>query len=550
MNSIKKETKRILKACSWEIILKFVISAFYRGSLLIIPIIWGKIVDYATIQNFPASYKMIILAVGVMLFCYLSACLNQVFYYRLYNKMYKLYSKLAYSSFINNSIHSISRFKISEFNNIINNDIDIIVAFFSDTIIKIIQIMEFLIIYYYFYSINIVMFIVTVVVSLTMVLVLCLLNIKTGKLNAKRKDALDKKTSITHEVFNTVKEIKGFYVFRSVNDRVKEKCSDYLKAHSSLNSYSVIIKQIVFVFIELARYSLIAYGVYLFSVEKMEIGMLLVIYTYYAKIIENYEIIGTLTSGIQDAKVSMKRFNKLIEYRSVGNSLNSINKVDYIGNISFENVLYGDRKDPILNNVSFSIAANSISVITGPTGAGKTGVLDLLMKMNKKHDGNILIDDIPYEKIGDNTFYNLISLVRKEPNFFDLSIKENLMLVSKNFEDVQDVCKSLGIHEEIMTLSKGYDTDINSPSAKISFNLKRGIAIARVILKNSKIIMFDEILDTLESELRNRVLTMLNKMKKDHTIIIISRESHILKIADKVIKLDNNKVSNEQAKSH
>ena len=380
MNSIKKETKRILKKCSFEIILKFIISVCYRGSLLVIPIMWGKIVDYATIKNFPASYRMIIIAIGVMLFYYASVSLNQIFYYFLYKKMYKLFSKLAYSSFIKNSIHSISRFKISEFNNIINNDIDIIVAFFADTIIKVIQIMEFLIIYYYFYTIDIRMFIATVIVSLTMICVLGILNKRTGKLNARRKVALDKKTTITHEVFNTVKEIKGFYVFKSVNDRVKEKCADYLNAHASLNTYSTVVKQIVFIIIEFARYALIAYGIYLFSIGKMEIGTILVIYTYYTKIIENYEIIGTLTSGIQDAKVSLGRLNKLIEYRSVSGDITYVDKKDYLGKIKFENVLYGNKKDPILNDVSFVINPNSISVITGPTGSGKTGVFDLLMK--------------------------------------------------------------------------------------------------------------------------------------------------------------------------
>lgn len=542
MNSITKETKRILKKCSFEIILKFIISVCYRGSLLVIPIMWGKIVDYATIKNFPSSYRMIIIAVGVMLFYYASVALNQIFYYSLYNKMYKLYSKLAYSSFINNSIHSISRFKISEFNNIINNDIDIIVAFFSDTIIKVIQIMEFLIIYYYFYTIDIRMFIATVAVSLTMVLVLGILNRRTGKLNARRKSALDKKTSITHEVFNTVKEIKGFYVFKSVNERVKEKCANYLKSHSTLNTYSTVIKQIVFVIIEFARYALVAYGIYLFSIGQMEIGTILVIYTYYTKIIENYEIIGTLTSGIQDAKVSLKRFNKLIEYRSANNDTTCVDKKDYTGKIKFENVLYGNKKDPILKDVSFIAKENAISVITGPAGSGKTGIFDLLMKMNRKHKGNIFIDDIPYEKIDDNTFYNLISLVRKEPNFFDLSIKDNLMLVGGNFKEVKKVCEKLGIHDEIMGLKDGYNTEINNINAKVSLNLKRGIAIARVILKNSKIIMFDEIIDTLEPNLQSRVLELLDELKKDHTILIISREENILEKSDKIIRLDNNKI--------
>lgn len=541
-NNVKVETRKILKKCSFQIFLKFIISICYRGSLLIIPILWGQVVDYATSKSFDIAYKMIIFTLGLTFIYYISACLNQVIYYLLYNKMYKFYSKLAYQSFIKNSIHSLSRFKLSEFNNIINNDLDIIVAFFSDVIIKVVRILEFLIIYYYFYTINIKMFIITILVSLTMIGVLLLANKNNRKLNRNRKSALDKKTTITHEVFNTVKEIKGFYVFKSVNERVKQICNSYLKAHSKFNTYSVIIKQIVLMIIEIVRYVLVAYGIYLFSIGKMEIGTVLVVYTYYGKITDNYDIIGTLTTGIEDAKISLQRLNKLIEYRSVHDTTNYVDKKDYLGKITFKNVLYGNKKDPILNDVSFVINANTVSVITGPASSGKTGVFDLLMKMNRKHSGEIFVDDIEYERISDDTLYNLISLVRKEPNFFDLSIKDNLMLVAGNFKEVTNVCKKIGIHDDIISLKDGYDTELNSSSSKISLNLKRGIAIARVILKDSKIIMFDEIIDTLEDELQSRVLYYLNELKKDHTIILISREENIIKRSDKVIYFDNNKV--------
>lgn len=540
-NIVFKETKKICKSCTLEIIFKFLISIFYRGTLLIIPILWGKVVDSTTAHDFPTAYKMAIFTLGVTLLYYLGGCLNQIIYYKLYNKMYKSYSKMAYESFVKNSIYSLSRFKLSEFNNIINNDLDIIVAFFSDSIIKIVRILEFLIIYYYFYTIDVKIFVVTLLFSLLMIGVLLLSNKKNRRLNAKRKQALDRKTAITHEVFNTIKEIKGFYVFRSVNERVKEKCANYLKHHSIYNTYTTVIKQIVLFIIEVVRYLIIIYGIYLFSIGKMEIGTILVVYSYYGKITENYDIIGGLTTGIEDAKVSLIRLNRLLEYRGC-EDIEYVAPKKYDGKIGFKNVLYGNKKDPILNDVSFIINPNSINVITGPTGSGKTGVFDLIMKMNKKHSGDILFDDTHYEVIDDETFYNLVSLVRKEPSFFDLSIKDNLMLVGGNFSKVKKVCQQLGIHDEILSLRHGYDTDINVSTSKVSINLKRGIAIARVILKNSKIMMFDQIIDTLEPELQKNVLSLLQELKKEHTIVIITREDSIVALADKVITLDNNKI--------
>lgn len=544
MSAIVKETKKMLKMCKIDIILKFIISIIYRGTLLVIPILWGKAIDLVTIGKFDDSYRIVFITLAVTIGYYISACLNQIIYYKLYNILYKKYSVTVYESIVNNSLYSLSRFKLGEFSNIVNNDIDIVVAFLSDTIIKIVRILEFLIIYYYFYTIDFSIFIVTVILSIFMFLGYMITGSKTKELNQKRKYSLDKKTAITHEVFHTVKEIKGFYVFQSVHKRVKEVCQKYLMDNAIYNTFSTVVKQIILAIIEITRYLLVIYGMYLCSKGKMEVGTILVIYTYYGKVIENYDIIGTLMIGLEDFKVSLKRLNRLLEFKTISKEELFLPEREHKGNIKFIDVLYGNKKDPILNNVSLTIPANSITIITGRPGTGKTGVFDLLMKMNRKHSGEILIDGDPYEKIHDDMYYNLVSLVRKESNFFDLSIKDNLMLVCGNFSKVKKVCEQIGIHDEIMSLNHKYDTQINDKSQKVSNNLKISIAIARVLLKDSKIMMFDETLSMLDKKYQDTILDILMKLKKDHTIILISREEKVLGMADKVITFDNNQVKN------
>ena len=164
--------------------------------------------------------------------------------------------------------------------------------------------------------------------------------------------------------------------------------------------------------------------------------------------------------------------------------------------------------------------------------------------MNKKHKGDILIDGDPYEKISNDVYYNLVSIARKEPHFFNLSIKDNLMLVSQNFSKVKKVCECLGIDEEIMSLKNKYDTQINDTNEKVSNNLRAAISIARVILKDSKIMMFDEIISVLDSEKEDLVLSLLKELSEDHTIILITRDSKVLSVADKIITFDNNRVKN------
>lgn len=542
---IRREMLIIIKDCWWEILLKTVISICYRGTLLLTPIFWGKAIDMLTIGKMTDCYRLVVITLIVTLAYYVSACYNQIIYYKLYNRMYQDFSKAIYNSVVNNSLYSLSRFKLGEFSNITNTDIDIVVAFLCDLVLKIVRVLEFLVIFYYFYTINIPIFIFTVLFSLVAFLVFIITGTKTKVYNGIRKKQLDKKFAITHEVFHTIKEIKGFFVFRSVNERIKKVCENYLNANARYDVFATVVKQVVLAIIEITRYAVAIYGMYLCSIKKIEIGTILVIYSYYSKLTENFENIGILMIGLEDYKVSLNRLNRLLEYKMNSNEQAATNK-EYEGNIKFINVLYGNKKDPILSDVSFDIPANSITVITGEAGSGKTGVFDLLMKLNRQHSGDIYIDDDKYEKISDEDYYNLVSLVRKDPNFFDLSIKDNLMLVTESFTRVKRICDTIGIHNDIIALKNKYDTQINDSTEKVSKNLKLAIAVARTILKDSKIMMFDESIETLDEIHKRNVIKMLKDLKTDHTIIIISRNDEIISLADKVIEFDNNKLKNNK----
>lgn len=539
---INEETVLILKDCWWGLFIKFIVSVLYRGILLLTPIFWGKAIDMLTINKMDDCYRYVIITLVVTLAYYAIACYNQVVYNKLYGRMYKNFSKTIYKSVVNNSLYSLSRFELGEFSNIVNTDIDIVVMFLCDLVLKVVRLLEFIIIFYYFFTINKVLFVLTLFFSILCFLVFIVTGDRVKKYNDTRKKYLDKKFAITHEVFHTIKEIKGFFVFKSVNERIKDICSKYLSATEKYDVFSTYVKQGVLALIEITRYLAAIYGMYLCSKGKIEVGTILVIYSYYAKLTENFENIGVLMIGLEDFRVSMARLNKLLEFETINTSNSSISNKEYEGNIEFRDVLYGNKLDPILNNVSLEIKSNSITVITGETGSGKTGVFDLLMRFNRQHSGEVLIDGEKYQKIRDEDYYNLVSLVGKDPTFFDLSIKDNLMLVTESFTRVKRVCSDIGIHDDIMELKNNYDTKLTDSTEKVSKNLKLGIAVARTILKDSKIMMFDETIEMLDDKYKKNVIKVLNDLKKDHTIIIISRNEDVIKLGDKIIEFDNNVV--------
>lgn len=541
-SKIKVENKKILKKTWREFFLKTITSVLMRGILMILPIWYSDAIDFASKGNFQKAYHLIILSLIVYVVYYVMESLNNIVFWNLYNRLYKRYTRLATYSTFQNSIYSLSRFSLGEYSNILNNDIDVICSYYANLVMRIVQILEFLIIYIYFFTLNIYIFLITIFISIFMLAVYKLCGKKTQQYNLNRKETLDLKTSTLHEVFLGIKEIKGFHVFKSINSRVKEDSLNYLNAYTKYDRYVLNVKVIVLAVLQIARFSLVFYGIYLLSKGQMTLAVVMLIYTYYQKIIDNFGVVNTISIEMQNLKVSFTRFNKILEYSKDIQENTPIQNIDFEGNIQFIDVLYGNKNDPILNQVTFEIPKQQITVITGKTGSGKTGVIDLLLKLNQKHSGDIKIDSLPIEEIDGQTYYNLIASVRKEPTFFDLSIKENLMLVDQDFEKIVEICKLLQIHDDIMRLTNGYDTPILSKEENIPHNIKQLLSIARVLLKNPKIMLFDESLSVLEKKSSEVVLNLLYKLKENHTIVIITREKNIIQSADEIIVMSENKI--------
>ena len=468
----KELTKKILASCKKDFVLKVFTSVFSRMFLLIIPVIYSDAIDYATKSNFEKAYYFILISIVITILYYFFEMINIHAYYKLYRNIYGKFTKEAYESTINNSVYSLSRFSLGEYSNIVNTDVDIITTYYATTVMWVIRILEFAFIYFYFIYLNFNIFLITLFITVIMIIQMKLTGHKIQSYSDNRKRQADKKAATIMETFNGIKEIKGFHIFEEMNGKVENSCHEFLKADSKYNISSNNTRFEVQSVFEFVRLLSVLYGIYLFSKGQMEIGVILIIYNYYAKIIDSIGLISNISVERKNVRVSLMRYNKLLEHKQTNENVLYYPKKEYNGSITFQNVLYGNKLDPILDNVSFSIPACSFTVVTGRVGSGKTGIFDLLLKLNSKHEGEILIDANDIDQIDNETYYNLISSVRKRPIFFNTSIKENLLLVDSNLEKIEEICRKLNIHDEILKLSKGYDTNINSSNDKISTELK------------------------------------------------------------------------------
>ena len=297
-------TKKILKRAKKEVILKTITSLFIQGLALIIPVFWSKTVNEVTSSNYKVGYYLIIITALLTIFYYYWSYLNQKTWFRLYNKLYNEYTLETISETDN-----INRINLGEYTNILNNDIDIICNFFCNLVTRIFQVIEFFVIYAYFLSFNFIIFSITVIISILMVIVYFKSGKKVQDLNIKRKATLDSKTIMLHKLYSSLSNKKNNT--NSIINLFTKDNKAYLKANYN---YNVIIQGIIYTVlgvIELSRYFIIFYSVYLVKTGMIEIGTILLIYSYYDNIINNFNVLGTITADYQSFIVSLKRLNKI-----------------------------------------------------------------------------------------------------------------------------------------------------------------------------------------------------------------------------------------------
>lgn len=299
---MKKIILDIIKKSKKELIIKTITSFFVRGLLLIIPIYWSKVISNLTSTNIEKSYYLVLLVLLLSILYYGWEYVNQRAWYTFYNKLYKEYNDIVTKN--NNNFNDLS---LAEFTNIVNNDIDIICTFIGNGVTRIIQILEFIFIYSYFLSINVCIFIVTIVISIIMIMFLFVSGKNVQDSNMKRKSTLDKKTIMAHRIFDT----------KNKNDKVarieeyNEQTNNYLNSNYKYNILVTGITYVILASIEVVRYGIIFYGIYLVGNAKMEVGDIVLIYTYYAKILTNFEMLGTISADYRSFKVSVRRLNRL-----------------------------------------------------------------------------------------------------------------------------------------------------------------------------------------------------------------------------------------------
>lgn len=228
------------------------------------------------------------------------------------------------------------------------------------------------------------------------------------------------------------------------------------------------------------------------------------------------------------------------EVQVEGNRL--LNK-DINGKIEFNNVTFKYDKEDIIKNLCLTIEPKNIVALVGPSGSGKTTLGQLVGRFWDVEEGNITIDDIDIKDIKMEELMDRVSFVFQDVFMLQDSILENIRMGSdKNMDEIIEASKKAQIHDFIMSLPEGYETCLGENGIKLSGGEKQRISIARAILKNSPIVILDEVTSYSDIENESRIQEALRNLLKGKTAIIIAHRLYTIKNADKIVVLEEGKI--------
>ncbi|WP_055442448.1 ABC transporter ATP-binding protein [Lacinutrix himadriensis] len=258
--------------------------------------------------------------------------------------------------------------------------------------------------------------------------------------------------------------------------------------------------------------------------------------------------VGWVTSIIQQAEASQKRINHFLKIEP--EIQNKVSETSIIkGNIAFKNVsfVYDDTNIEALKDVTFTVKSGETLAIIGKTGSGKSTILDLIGRLYDIKNGELLIDDKPIDQVNLTNLRDSIGYVPQDAFLFSDTINNNIKFGKEDATDEEAIqaAKYAQVHKNIIGFTKGYETVLGERGITLSGGQKQRVSIARAILKDPQILLFDDCLSAVDTETEEKILKSLNKLSKGKTTIIVSHRISSAKNADKIIVLDDGRIIQE-----
>ncbi len=292
---------------------------------------------------------------------------------------------------------------------------------------------------------------------------------------------------------------------------------------------------------------------YLIMRGRLSAVTAIVLFNYYSQL-DNAAIaaLSSFLEFVRDFNLSTERVHELLQGHKFPKERFGSRHIESLqGDIQLESVSFSYKKsDPqyrpkdVLKDLSLHIPAGSTAALVGLSGSGKSTIIRLISKLYEAGRGRVLLDGIHIRELDKDTIRKNIALVDQKPYIFNLSIKENLLLVKPDMseEEMIAVCKKACIHDDIMSMTDGYDTVVGEGGITMSGGQCQRLAIARALLRNFKILLLDEATSALDNITQSRIQSVLENIHGKQTIVVVAHRLSTVIHADVIFFIDDGKV--------
>lgn len=360
---------------------------------------------------------------------------------------------------------------------------------------------------------------------------------------------LSKVFSFTQEIFSGIRVVKAYGLEKQYQKNLEEIAVESKTKSMDLAGIQSLFGPLMIGLIGISNLIVIYFGGMLYIDGSIKsIGTIAEFILYVNMLTWPVASIGWVSSLVQEAEASQKRINEFLKIEpEIKNK--SEEHTNILGEIEFKNVTftYDDTDITALQNISFKVKKGQTLAILGKTGSGKSSILSLITRMYDIKQGAITIDGKNIDEVNLFDLRSSIGIVPQDSFLFSDTIKNNIKFGKEDATDdeVITAAKNAVVHNNIKHFKQKYETILGERGITLSGGQKQRVSIARAIIKNPKILLFDDCLSAVDTETEEQILNNLLKISKDKTTIIVSHRISSAKNADKIIIIDEGQIIQE-----
>jgi subfamily B ATP-binding cassette protein MsbA len=363
------------------------------------------------------------------------------------------------------------------------------------------------------------------------------------------RDRLGQLATLATETLSGIGIVKAFCMEKTELHRFSRQSLDILQANVRLarlqgfynSTVEVLLVGSTVVVVWLAAPQVLA--------QEMTVGALVAYLSYLTRFQDPLKGLSNANFRIQKALGAAQRIFSVLDTPTEHQEGPGVIDLPHMrGSIHFENVTFGYRADhPVLKDSSLKVQPGELVALVGPSGVGKTTLINLLLRFYSPTDGQIWVDGYPIDRVSTASLRHHIALVHQEPFLFSTTIRENILYgrPGASNEEVKQAARAANIHEFITSLPQGYDTGIGQRGAALSGGQRQRIALARAFLKDAPILLLDEATTSVDSEAEALIQEVLANLMGSRTTIIIAHRLSSLRHADRIVILEDGQVTAE-----